>query len=94
MMVGVKYRERSKRNQGHCLESSQIPRHTLSNTARSVCVRWIDRQAEERTDGHKDVNAGMMASLHTPPCPGMYHPGPQYSKFQTWLQKFLTVFER
>ena len=50
--------------------------------------------AEERADGHKDVNAGMMASLHTPPCPGMYHPGPQYSKFQTWLQKFLTVFER
>ena len=36
----------------------------------------------------------MTASLHTPPCPGVYHPGPQYSKFQTWLQKFLTLFER
>lgn len=50
--------------------------------------------AEERADGHKDVNAGMTASLHTPTCPGVYHLVLQYSEFQTWLQKFLTLFER
>ena len=33
MMVGVKYKEGRESNQGNCLESSQITRHTLSNTA-------------------------------------------------------------
>lgn len=45
--------------------------------------------AEERADEHKDVNGGMMASLHTPPCPGVYCPVTKYSEFKTWLQKFL-----